>query len=71
MLASLVYAAVRLLLDLFLLRAHCNAARSHRALELRAALARGRPARPPSRVEEVIHRDRLGRLIHEYEPLAG
>ncbi len=50
---------------------HYNAARPHRALELRAPLAHrhlGRPTRP---VEEVIRRDRLGGLIHEYEPLAG
>ncbi len=51
--------------------AHYNAARPHRALELRAPLARGHPSQPISRVEEVIRRDRLGGLIHEYEPLAA
>jgi putative transposase len=49
---------------------HYNAARPHRALQLRAPLAhrhldRTRP------VEEIIRRDRLGGLIHEYESLAG
>jgi hypothetical protein len=51
--------------------AHHNTARPHRALELRAPPAyrhRGRLRRP---VGAVIRRDRLGRLIHEYEPLAG
>jgi putative transposase len=50
---------------------HYNAARPHRALQLRAPLAPrhlGRPTRP---IEEVIRRDRLGELIQEYEPLAG
>ena len=50
---------------------HYNAAHPHRALGLRAPLAhrhRGRPTRP---VEELIRRDRLGRLIHEYEPLVA
>jgi putative transposase len=51
--------------------AHYNAARPHRALELRAPLARGQPTQLPSPVEKVIRRDRLGGLIHEYEPLAG
>jgi hypothetical protein len=50
---------------------HYNAARPHRAIELRAPLAHrhlGWPTRP---AEEVVRRDRLGGLIHEYEPLAG
>jgi transposase InsO family protein len=50
---------------------HYNAARPHRALELRTPLAHrhlGRPTRP---VEEVSPRDRLGGLIHEYEPLVA
>ena len=51
--------------------AHYNTARPHRALELRTPLARGQPTRPPARVEEVLRRDRLGRLIHEYEPVAA
>jgi len=51
--------------------AHYNAARPHRALELRAPLARGEPAQSASHVEEVIRRDRLGGLIHEYEPLVA
>jgi putative transposase len=51
--------------------AHYNAARSHRALELRAPLARGQPTQLPSPVEKLIRRDRLGGVIHEYEPLAG
>ena len=45
--------------------------RPHRALELRAPLARGQPTQPTGRVEEIIRRDRLGGLIHEYEPLAA
>jgi putative transposase len=51
--------------------AHYNGARPHRALQLRAPLAREQPAQPTSRVEEVLRRDRLGGLIHEYEPLAA
>ncbi len=50
---------------------HYNAARPHRALELRAPLARGEPAQSASRVDEVLRRDRLGGLIHEYEPVAA
>ena len=50
--------------------AHYNAARPHRALELRAPLAHGHLARRTRPVQEVIRRDRLGGLIHEYEPLA-
>jgi putative transposase len=51
--------------------AHYNRARPHRALELRAPLAPEALARPTHPVEEIIRRDRLGGLIHEYEPLAG
>jgi hypothetical protein len=51
--------------------AHYNMARPHRALQLRAPLAHGHLARPTRPVEEIIRRDRLGGLIHEYEPLAG
>lgn len=51
--------------------AHYNTARPHRALELRAPLARGQPARPTSRIDQVVRRDRLGGLIHEYEPLVA
>ena len=51
--------------------AHYNTARPHRALELRAPLARGQPARPTGRAEQIIRRDRLGGRIHEYEPLAA
>jgi putative transposase len=51
--------------------AHYNRARPHRALELRAPLAQGHRARPTRPVEALIRRDRLGGLIHEYEPLAG
>jgi putative transposase len=50
--------------------AHYNRARPHRALELQAPLARGHPTQPTGPVEEIIRRDRLGGLIHEYEPLA-
>jgi hypothetical protein len=49
---------------------HYNAARPHRALELRAPLAHGDLTWPTRPVEEIIRRDRLGGLIHEYEPLA-
>ena len=51
--------------------AHYNAVRPHRALALRAPLARGQPARPTSRSDQVVRRDRLGGLIHEYEPRAA
>jgi hypothetical protein len=50
---------------------HYNAARPHRALELRAPLAHRHLVRPTRPVEAIIRRDRLGGLIHEYEPLAG
>ena len=51
--------------------AHYNAARPHRALELRAPLSHGHLDRPTRPVEEVVRRDRLGGLIHEYEPVAA
>jgi putative transposase len=51
--------------------AHYNAARPHRALELRAPLAPGHLAPPRRPVEAVLRRDRLGGLIHEYEPVAA
>ena len=51
--------------------AHYHAARPHRALELRPPLARGQPTRPTGRVAEVLRRDRLGGLLHEYEPVAA
>jgi putative transposase len=47
---------------------HYNAARPHRALQLRTPLARGRPGSP---VGEIVRRDPLGGLIHEYERLAA
>jgi hypothetical protein len=47
---------------------HDNAARPHRALRLRPPVARG-PAVPL--VGEVVRRDRLGGLIHEYERRAA
>jgi hypothetical protein len=43
---------------------HYNAARPHRGLQLRAPLAGGQPVSP---VCEILRRDRLGGLIHEYE----
>jgi hypothetical protein len=43
---------------------HDNAARPHQALALKAPLACGRPSRPTG---EIVRRDRLGGLIHEYE----
>jgi hypothetical protein len=48
-----------------------NAARPHRALELQALLSHGHLAWPTRSVEKVIRRDRVGGLIHEYEPLAA
>jgi putative transposase len=51
--------------------AHYNTARPHRALQLGAPLARGQPTRPATCPEGVIRRDRLGGLIHEYEPLVA
>ena len=50
---------------------HYNAARPHRALELRAPLAPGHLAPPRRPVERVVRRDRVGGLIHEYEPVAA
>jgi hypothetical protein len=47
---------------------HYNAARPHQALGLKAPLARGRPSRPTG---EIVRRDRLGGLIHEYERQAA
>ena len=43
---------------------HDNAARPHRALQLRSPVPRGQPV---SAVGEIVRRDRLGGLIHEYE----
>jgi putative transposase len=51
--------------------AHYNAVRPHRALALLAPLARGQPTRPTSRSDQIVRRDRLGGLIHEYEPRAA
>jgi putative transposase len=51
--------------------AHYNIARPHRALHLQASLAHRHPTRPPSPVEAVLRRDRLGGLLHEYEPLVA
>ena len=42
---------------------HYNAARPHRALDLRAPFARGQPVRATG---EIVRHDRLGGLIHEY-----
>jgi hypothetical protein len=47
---------------------HYNQARPHRALRLRAPLAR---AQPVASAAVVIRRDRLNGLIHEYEPAAA
>jgi putative transposase len=51
--------------------AHYNMARPHRALQLRAPLACGQPTRPGACANRVLRRDRLGGLIHEYEPVAA
>jgi putative transposase len=51
--------------------AHYNAARPHRALALRPPLARGQLTRPAAGAAGIIRRDRLGGLIHEYEPVAS
>jgi putative transposase len=51
--------------------AHYNAARPHRALALRPPLARGQPTRPAVGAAGITRRDRLGGLIHEYEPVAA
>jgi hypothetical protein len=50
---------------------HYNTAGPHRALPLRTPRARGQPPQPAASPEEVIRRDRLGGLIHEYEPVAA
>jgi hypothetical protein len=47
---------------------HYNSARPHRSLELRSPLPRGQPPEP---LREVVRRDRLGGLIHEYERAAA
>jgi putative transposase len=47
---------------------HDNVARPHQALGLVAPLARGQPVQ---RAGEVVRRDRLGGLIHEYERRAA
>jgi putative transposase len=47
---------------------HYNAARPHQALRLRAPLASGQAPRPDG---EIVRRDRLGGLIHEYERQAA
>jgi transposase InsO family protein len=51
--------------------AHYNSARPHRALQLGAPLAYRQPTQPTCPVEAVVRRDRLGGLIHEYEPLVA
>jgi hypothetical protein len=43
---------------------HYNAARPHRGLQLGVPLAHGQPV---SAVGEIVRRDRLDGLIHEYE----
>jgi hypothetical protein len=47
---------------------HYNAARPHRALQLRSPVSRGQPV---SAVGEIVRRDRLAGLVHEYERLAA
>ncbi|HEY3079295.1 MAG TPA: integrase core domain-containing protein [Chloroflexota bacterium] len=47
---------------------HYNGARPHQALGWAAPLARGQPAQ---RAGDVVRRDRLGGLIHEYERRAA
>jgi putative transposase len=47
---------------------HYNAARPHQALRLRAPLPSGQSPRPNG---DIVRRDRLGGLIHEYERLAA
>ena len=47
---------------------HYNAARPHRAPQPHAPVGRGGPDSP---VGEIVRRDRLGGLIHEYERLAA
>ena len=48
--------------------AHHNSARPHQALGLVAPVARGQPVQPTG---EVVRRDRLGGLVHEYERRAA
>jgi putative transposase len=43
--------------------AHYNLARPHRALGLRAPMARGQPSLP---IGEIVRRDRVAGLVHEY-----
>jgi hypothetical protein len=47
---------------------HYNHARPHRSLALQTPLPRGQPSWP---AEEVVRRDCLGGLIHEYEKVAA
>jgi hypothetical protein len=47
---------------------HYNTARPHQALGLAAPLTRGQPSRPTA---DIVRRDRLGGLIHEYERQAA
>jgi hypothetical protein len=47
---------------------HDNAARPHRALRLRSPVPRGEPV---STLGEIVRRDRLGGLVHEYERCAA
>ncbi len=47
---------------------HDNAARPHRGLQLRVPLAGGQQVSP---IGEILRRDRLGGLIHEYERRAA
>jgi putative transposase len=47
---------------------HYNAARPHRALDLRPPLA---PERPVLVTGTIVRRDRLGGLIHEYSRWAA
>jgi transposase InsO family protein len=47
---------------------HYNAARPHRALQLRSPVPGGQPV---SAVGEIVRRDRLGGLVHEYERRAA
>lgn len=47
---------------------HYNAARPHRALQLRSPAASAATHRP---VGKVVRRDRLGGMIHEYERSAA
>ena len=44
--------------------AHYNLARPHQALGLRAPMARGQPSLP---IGEIVRRDRVAGLVHEYD----